>query len=217
MPLEVEPTGALTLACVQRAASILFPPVTIALGWVLLRKPADGRNRALRRMAACRPWVKVLAFTIMTAPFLEAAVVGVVLFGFRRGSGVVRTPATVPVAVGTSLSVVWILALNSGTQTRQCRELRGGVADAANRAAIILGPSMPRRPARVPLASGPTAAFLRPGISACRRRRGDDRADVAVASRAGVDPGSALSHAEGCRPPPALPGRARLATERYKP
>ena len=55
----------------------------------------------------------LLAYEILTAFFLEAAFLGIMLFGFRRVSNRVHTLATVPCRLGTTLSAFWILALNS--------------------------------------------------------------------------------------------------------
>ncbi|MEL7449864.1 MAG: cytochrome ubiquinol oxidase subunit I, partial [Pseudomonadota bacterium] len=55
----------------------------------------------------------LLAYEVLTAFFLEATFLGIMLFGFRKVSNRVHTLATVLVAVGTSLSAFWILVLSS--------------------------------------------------------------------------------------------------------
>src|SRR5690606_18440713 len=70
------------------------------------------------------------------------------------------------VAVGTSFSAFWILALNSWMQTPQGYEVIDGRLHAADWWAIIFNPSFPYRFVHMMLASGLTAAFLVAGISA---------------------------------------------------
>ncbi|WP_137181037.1 cytochrome ubiquinol oxidase subunit I [Roseomonas sp. AR75] len=219
---------ALTLARIQFAANIsfhiLFPTITIALGWVLLffklRFNATGDGKW---MDAYRFWVKVfalsfalgvvsgitmsfqfgtnwpgfmekvgnvagplLAYEVMTAFFLEATFLGIMLFGWRRVPGWVHTTATVLVAFGTTMSAFWILVLNSWMQTPAGFELRDGVVHATDWWAIVFTPSMPYRLTHMLIASGLTCAFLIAGISAFRWLRGDRAPAVAAALRTAV-------------------------------
>ena len=73
----------------------------------------------------------LLAYEMLTAFFLEAVFLGIMLFGFRRVSNRVHTLATFLVAFGTTLSAFWILALNSWMQTPAGYEMRDGVAHVA--------------------------------------------------------------------------------------
>lgn len=219
---------ALLLSRLQFAANIsfhiLFPMITIALGWVLVGlKLAYNRTQDMAWMEAYQLWVKVfavtfalgvvsgitmsfqfgtnwpgfmekvgnvagplLAYEIMTAFFLEAVFLGVMLFGFSRVSNRVHTAATVIVAIGTTLSAFWILVLNSWMQTPQGFELRDGVVHATDWWAIVFSPSMPYRFAHVLLASGLTAAFLIAGLSAYRWLRGDRQRSVALSLKVGI-------------------------------
>jgi cytochrome d ubiquinol oxidase subunit I len=59
----------------------------------------------------------LLAYEVLTAFFLEATFLGVMLFGMNRVSGRMHIAASVIVAAGTTLSAFWILALNSWMQT----------------------------------------------------------------------------------------------------
>lgn len=225
---------ALTLARIQFAANIsfhiLFPSITIALGWVLLLfKLAYGRTGEARWLDAYMFWVKVfalsfalgvvsgitmsfqfgtnwpgfmervgniagplLAYEILTAFFLEAVFLGIMLFGVRRVPGWVHTTATFLVAFGTTMSAFWILVLNSWMHTPQGFELRDGVAHAVDWWAIVFNPSLPYRLAHTLLASGLTAAFLIAGLSAFRWLAGDRSAGVRVALRTGVTLGAVL-------------------------
>jgi cytochrome d ubiquinol oxidase subunit I len=218
----------LLLARIQFAANIsfhiLFPTITIALGWVLLFfKWRYGRSGDPKWMEAYGFWVKVfalsfamgvvsgitmsfqfgtnwpgfmntvgniagplLAYEVLTAFFLEASFLGIMLFGFKRVGNRMHTLATFLVAFGTTLSAFWILVLNSWMHTPAGFEMREGVAHAADWWAIVFNPSMPYRFAHMLLASFLTVAFLLAGISAYRWLRGDRAPAVIAAMRTGV-------------------------------
>jgi len=209
---------------------ILFPTITIALGWGLLffklRFQWTGDEKW---MAAYRFWVKVfalsfamgvvsgitmsfqfgtnwpgfmetvgniagplLAYEVMTAFFLEAVFLGIMLFGMRKVPNWLHTLATFLVAFGTTMSAFWILVLNSWMHTPAGFEMRDGVAFATNWFAIIFNPSMPYRLAHMLLASGLTVAFLIAGLSALRRLWGDDSEEVKTTLRFGAWLGALL-------------------------
>jgi cytochrome d ubiquinol oxidase subunit I len=128
----------------------------------------------------------LLAYEVMTAFFLEATFLGIMLFGWGRVSNRVHTVATVLVAVGTTLSAFWILVLNSWMHTPAGFEMRDGVAHATSWMEIIFNPSMPYRLTHMLLASGLTASFLIAGLSAYQWLRGDKRAGVMAAMKTGV-------------------------------
>src|SRR4029450_10596372 len=175
------------LARIQFAANItfhiLFPSISIALGWVLLffrfkHLRASDPQQKVDWLRAYRLWTKVfalafalgvvsgvtmsfqfgtnwpgymakvgniagplLAYEILTAFFLEAVFLGIMLFGFSRVSNSVHTLATFLVAFGTTLSAFWILALNSWMQTPAGFEMRDGVAHAVDWWVIVFNPS----------------------------------------------------------------------------
>ncbi len=203
---------------------ILFPTITIALGWVLLffklRFIWTGQDRW---MEAYGFWVKVfalsfamgvvsgitmsfqfgtnwpgfmetvgniagplLAYEILTAFFLEAVFLGIMLFGFRRVPGWLHSLATFLVAFGTSMSAFWIIALNSWMHTPVGFEMRDGVAHATDWLAIVFNPSMPYRLVHMLLASGLTVAFLIAGISAIRLLWRDEAESVRTTLRFGI-------------------------------
>ena len=128
----------------------------------------------------------LLAYEVLTAFFLEASFLGIMLFGRRRVGERMHTLATVLVAGGTTLSAFWILALNSWMQTPAGFEMIDGRAHAVSWLAIIFNPSFPYRLTHVLLASGLTASFLIAGLSAWRWLRGDHGADVLAALRTAV-------------------------------
>jgi cytochrome d ubiquinol oxidase subunit I len=128
----------------------------------------------------------LLAYEVLTAFFLEASFLAIMLFGYRRVSERLHTLATFLVALGTTLSAFWILVLNSWMQTPAGFEMREGVAHATDWWAIVFNPSMPYRFAHMMLASFLTVAFLMAGIAAWRHLRGDRRPEVATTLRTGV-------------------------------
>ncbi|MDO5611575.1 MAG: cytochrome ubiquinol oxidase subunit I [Pseudomonadota bacterium] len=134
----------------------------------------------------------LLAYEVLTAFFLEAGFLGIMLFGFRRVGNRIHTLATFLVAFGTLLSAFWILALNSWMQTPAGFELRDGVAHVISWPQVIFNPSMPYRLSHMVLASFLTVAFVLAGISAWRWLRGDRGADVLAAMRTGVFLGAIL-------------------------
>lgn len=117
----------------------------------------------------------LLGYEVLTAFFLEAGFLGIMLFGINRVSPRIHTTATLIVAIGTTLSAFWILALNSWMQTPQGFEMRDGVAFPLDWFAIIFNPSFSYRLTHMLIASGLTAAFLIAGISAYRLLKGDDK------------------------------------------
>ncbi|AWB66599.1 cytochrome ubiquinol oxidase subunit I [Saccharobesus litoralis] len=117
----------------------------------------------------------LLGYEVLTAFFLEATFLGIMLFGMHRVPQWLHTVSALIVALGTSLSAFWILALNSWMQTPAGHEMRDGVAYPIDWLAIIFNPSFPYRLSHMLLASAITAAFLVAGISAYRILRGDQK------------------------------------------
>ncbi|MFQ3250335.1 MAG: cytochrome d ubiquinol oxidase subunit I [Glaciecola sp.] len=128
----------------------------------------------------------LLAYEVLTAFFLEATFLGIMLFGINRVPPWVHTLATLIVAIGTSLSAFWILSLNSWMHTPTGFEMRDGVAYAVDWWAIVFNPSFPFRFGHMMLASGLTACFLIVGISAYRILRGDNKKAPNIALKTGL-------------------------------
>ena len=218
----------LILSRIQFAANmsfhILFPTITIALGWVLLVfKLRFSRTGEQRWIEAYQFWVKIfalsiamgvvsgitmsfqfgtnwpgfmetvgniagplLAYEVLTAFFLEAVFLGIMLFGASRVPRWAHTTATFLVAFGTTMSAFWIIALNSWMHTPQGFEMRAGVAHATDWLAIIFNPSMPYRFAHMIIASFLTVSFLIAGVSAFRWIIGGKTDGVRVALKTAV-------------------------------
>jgi cytochrome d ubiquinol oxidase subunit I len=116
----------------------------------------------------------LLAYEVLTAFFLEATFLGVMLFGMNRVSGRVHVASAIVVAAGTTLSAFWILALNSWMQTPTGHTTDGGALIAGSWLAVIFNPSFPYRLTHMLLASGITASFVVAGLSAWRLLRAAD-------------------------------------------
>jgi cytochrome d ubiquinol oxidase subunit I len=110
----------------------------------------------------------LLGYEVLTAFFLEATFLGVMLFGMERVSTRVHILSAVMVALGTTLSAFWILALNSWMQTPAGHVMDGDALIAGDWIEVIFNPSFPYRFFHMMLASALTASFLVAGLSAWR-------------------------------------------------
>ncbi|MGQ9424573.1 cytochrome ubiquinol oxidase subunit I [Gilvimarinus sp. F26214L] len=128
----------------------------------------------------------LLGYEVLTAFFLEATFLGVMLFGINRVPNWLHTLATFLVAFGTSLSAFWIIALNSWMQTPAGFEMREGIAYPLSWMEVIFNPSMPYRLIHMLLASGLTASFLVAGLSAYRILKGDPKHAPRLALKTGI-------------------------------
>ena len=128
----------------------------------------------------------LLAFEVLTAFFLEATFLGVMLFGMNRVPAWVHIGATLLVAIGTLLSAFWILALDSWMQTPAGQTLEGGTLIAGDWLQVIFNPSFPYRFTHMILASGLTASFVIAGLSAWRLLRAPADASALRTLRTGV-------------------------------
>ena len=134
----------------------------------------------------------LLGYEVLTAFFLEATFLGVMLFGRDRVPAWMHTLSSFLVAIGTSASAFWILALNSWMQTPQGYEVIDGQLHATSWLAVIFNPSFPYRLAHMMIASGLTAAFLVAGISAFQLLRNRKFEPAANMLRLGIVVGAAL-------------------------
>jgi cytochrome bd ubiquinol oxidase subunit I len=219
---------ALLLARMQFAANItfhiLFPTITIALGWMLLffRLRFKATHDA-KWEEAYYFWTKVFALTfalgvvsgitmsfqfgtnwpgfmekvgniagpllgyeVLTAFFLEATFLGVMLFGRQHVSERMHLIATFLVAFGTTMSAFWIISLNSWMQTPVGYEIINGKFHATDWFAIVFNPSFPYRFTHMLIASGLTASFLVAGVSAWQILKRVDSAATHAAFKTGL-------------------------------
>ena len=227
---------ALILARMQFAANItfhiLFPTISIGMGWLLLffrlrwlkaARAGGDRLQAQGWLDAYRFWTKVFAlsfalgvvsgitmsfqfgtnwpgfmervgniagpllgYEVLTAFFLEAGFLGIMLFGHGRVSEKVHLMATFFVAFGTTLSAFWILALNSWMQTPAGYEIVDGVYHVKSWVEVIFNPSFPYRLVHMLLASSLTCAFLLVGLAAWQTLRGVAQRSAPKVMRVGL-------------------------------
>jgi cytochrome d ubiquinol oxidase subunit I len=128
----------------------------------------------------------LLGYEVLTAFFIEATFLAIMLFGKDRVSNRLHLIAAGLVAFGTTLSAFWILSLNSWMQTPQGHEIVDGTFHAADWWAVIFNPSFPYRFTHMTNASLLTAAFLIAGVSAGRMIRGVDGPATALVLKTGV-------------------------------
>src|SRR5512133_3087808 len=128
----------------------------------------------------------LLGYEVLTAFFLEATFLGIMLFGRDRVSDRVHLFATLLVAAGTTLSAFWILSLNSWMQTPAGYEIIDGRFHATSWLEVIFNPSFPYRLVHKLLASTLTASFLIAGLSAWQLLRNTANGGTRGALRASV-------------------------------
>jgi len=116
----------------------------------------------------------LLAYEVLTAFFLEAGFLGVMLFGWNRVGPGLHFFSTIMVAVGTLISATWILASNSWMQTPQGFEIVNGVVIPVNWFEIIFNPSFPYRLAHMTVAAYLATALFVGASGAWHLLRGND-------------------------------------------
>jgi cytochrome d ubiquinol oxidase subunit I len=109
----------------------------------------------------------LLGFEVLTAFFLEASFLGIMLFGWNRVSRKMHFASTIIVASGTLISAFWILSANSWMQTPQGFRLgEHGLLYPTSWLQIIFNPSFPYRFMHMVTAAYLTTAFVVGGIGA---------------------------------------------------
>ncbi|MGM0833874.1 cytochrome ubiquinol oxidase subunit I [Halomonas qinghailakensis] len=116
----------------------------------------------------------VLSYEVVTAFFLEAAFLGVLLFGRGKVPQGVHLFAAIMVAVGTFISSFWILSANSWMHTPAGVELIDNRFHVTSWLQAIFNPSFPYRFAHMAMASFLTGGFVVAGVSAWFLLRGRD-------------------------------------------
>jgi cytochrome d ubiquinol oxidase subunit I len=102
----------------------------------------------------------LMAYEVLTAFFLEAGFLGVMLFGWQRVSERMHFFASCTVAVGTWISAFWIIAANSWMQTPAGHKIVNGRFEVESWFEVIFNPSMPYRLSHMLLATMLTATFV---------------------------------------------------------
>lgn len=115
----------------------------------------------------------LLAYEVLTAFFLEAGFLGVMLFGWNRVGRGLHFTATIMVAVGTLISSTWILASNSWMHTPQGHEIIDGRVVPVDWLAVIFNPSFPYRLSHMVIAAFLATALIVAGSAAWHMLRGN--------------------------------------------
>ena len=116
----------------------------------------------------------LLAYEVLTAFFLEAGFLGVMLFGWNRVGPGLHYLSTLAVAVGTLISAFWILASNSWMQTPQGFEIIDGRVVPTDWLAVIFNPSFPYRLLHMSVAAFLATALFVAASAAWHLLRGND-------------------------------------------
>ncbi|ELO1778649.1 cytochrome ubiquinol oxidase subunit I [Vibrio fluvialis] len=120
----------------------------------------------------------LLTYEVLTAFFLEAGFLGVMLFGWHKVSRRMHFFATVMVAIGTLISTFWILSSNSWMQTPQGIEIVDGRVVPVDWFKIVFNPSFPYRLTHMALAAFLSTAFFVAASAAWHLLRGRKSAEV---------------------------------------
>ena len=102
----------------------------------------------------------LIGYEVLTAFFLEATFLGVMLFGWNRVPPWLHVFSTIVVACGTALSAFWILSANSWMQTPAGHEIKDGIVHPVDWWAIVFNPSFPYRFAHMLTAAYLTTCFV---------------------------------------------------------
>jgi len=114
----------------------------------------------------------MIALEVLTAFFLEAGFLGIMLFGLHRVGPKLHLFATCMVAVGTLISASWILSANSWMQTPAGVAIHDGHLTVLNWRDVIVNPSWPYRLPHMLTAAYLTASFMVAGVGAWYLLRG---------------------------------------------
>ncbi|WP_342360496.1 cytochrome ubiquinol oxidase subunit I [Terrarubrum flagellatum] len=87
----------------------------------------------------------LIGYEVLTAFFLEATFLGILLFGWDRFPRGLQLVAAIMVAIGTCMSAFWILSANSWMQFPAGHEVRNGIAYPVDWLAVVFNPTFPYR------------------------------------------------------------------------
>jgi len=114
----------------------------------------------------------LLSYEVLTAFFLEASFLGVMLFGWGRIPEKLHFLATCMVSIGTLFSTFWILSSNSWLHTPAGYEIVNGVVVPRDWWEVVFNPSFPYRLTHMALGSFITTCFVIGGVAAWYLRKG---------------------------------------------
>ncbi|KTC93006.1 MULTISPECIES: cytochrome ubiquinol oxidase subunit I [Legionella] len=107
----------------------------------------------------------LFAYETLTAFFLEAGFLGIMLFGWKRVPPSLHFTATLLVTIGTTISAFWILAANSWMQTPNGYEIINGKYIVSDWWNVVFNPSFIPRFIHMVLASYITSSFVIAGVA----------------------------------------------------
>jgi cytochrome bd ubiquinol oxidase subunit I len=125
-----------------------------------------GTNWAVFSQRVANIMGPMLAYEAMTAFFLEAGFLGIMLFGWKRVPPLLHFLSTCLVAAGANLSAVWIMSANAWMQTPAGYEIVDGHFHLTSFKEALFNPAFPTHLTHMLLASYTTTAFAVAGISA---------------------------------------------------
>jgi cytochrome bd ubiquinol oxidase subunit I len=129
----------------------------------------------------------LLAFEVLTAFFLEASFLGVMLFGWRKVGPGLHFAATALVAVGTLISAFWIISANSWMQYPTGHTiLPDGSLRTVSWLQVIFSPTFPERFSHMTLAAYLTTSLVVGAASAWRILRRGQEAESSLALRMAI-------------------------------
>lgn len=108
----------------------------------------------------------LMGYEALSAFFLEASFLGIMLFGWNRVGPKLHFTATLMVAIGTLFSTFWIIAANSWMHTPAGYEIIDGIFYPTSWMEIIFNPSMPSRLVHMVLAAYLTTSLVVAGVGA---------------------------------------------------
>src|SRR5687767_14347300 len=128
----------------------------------------------------------LIGYEVLTAFFLEATFLGIMLFGWKRVPPWLHVTSAVLVALGTTLSGFWILSANSWMHTPAGHVIRDGIAYPVDWFAIVFNPSFPYRFAHMMTAAYLTTSVVVLAVGARYLLAGTFQAEAKTMMRMGL-------------------------------
>ena len=146
-----------------------------------------GTNWSVFARQVCSVIGPLLGYEVLTAFFLEASFLGIMLFGWKRVGPGLHFASTCIVALGTLVSAFWIIAANSWMQTPQgFAHAVDGTMVATDFAQVIFNPSMPARFVHMVIAAYLTTAMVVAGASGFALLAGKPKAESGTSLRMAI-------------------------------
>lgn len=138
----------------------------------------------------------LIGYEVMTAFFLEATFLGIMLFGWNRVPPWMHFIASLMVALGTLMSAFWILSANSWMHFPAGHEMRDGIAYPADWLKVIFNPTFPLRFTHMVIACYLTTAFVVMGVAGRYLLNGEHHPFARIMLRMGLGMAMILAPAQ---------------------